>query len=257
MPLNLRPYVKESKTRFYQLMYAKRVPLRLDRGVISISFDDVPMSAYLNAVPLLDAYGLKATFYVAVGLGENQVQSADGNSGEFISPREIKSLHKTGHEIGCHTYSHYPLKEGNAKELLADAKRNVSRLKGVLGDVPVEHFSYPFGHVSLKAKKLLSERYKTMRSSQPGVNQGSVDMRLLRSVSIYNPSFSKEKLMDVIQKTEAARGWLILYTHGVEQEPDNYGCTPEQFEWVLGQCAKSQANVMPVRDAYEFIISQQ
>ena len=253
--LNGRAVLRELKTHFYQLFNARRIPLKIKKGIISITFDDVPQSAVVNAVPVLEKYGLKATFYVAVGLGEDEAVMAQNAADTFVTPDEIKNLHKAGHEIACHTYSHYRLDKGDADGLYADAVKNVSRLKNILGDVAVKHFSYPFGNVDFASKKLLAQQYKSMRSSRPGLNSRVVDMHLLRATSIYNPSFDKEALIEIIRKTEQQRGWLILYTHGVDAQADDYGCTIEQFNWLVEQCVKSSATIMPVGQAYESIMT--
>lgn len=252
--LNPRIILKEFKTSFYQSFVNHRVPIKLDKAIISITFDDVPRSAFKNGVPILDKYGVKATFYIATGLSldiANDRINAEG----YLRPDDILTLNRSGHHIACHTYSHYMLKKGNAEELLLDANKNVETLKGILGPIVIEHFSYPFGQVSFKAKRLLAENYKTMRSSQPGINNSLADMYFLRATSIYNPTFDRQVLSNVIKQAEQTGGWLILYTHGIEQNPDNYSCTLEQFDWVIQECSNSSAEILPVDQAYNKIIA--
>ena len=251
--LNFRTILKEFKTSFYQSFVNHRVPIKLDKAIISITFDDVPRSAFRNGIPILDKYGIKATFYVATGLSLKNINDKKNGDG-YLHPDDIITLNKSGHHIACHTYSHYMLEKGNADELLLDAKKNVETLQGILGPIAIEHFSYPFGQVSFKEKELLAENYKTMRSSQPGINKSLTDMYLLRATSIYDPTFDRQVISNVIRQAEQIGGWLILYTHGVEQNPDNYSCTPEQFDWVLQQCSNSSAEILPVDQAYNKII---
>jgi len=240
------------KTIYYQSFANHRIKINLDKAIISFSFDDVPRSALINGVPLLDKYEIKSSFYVSAGLSEEQ---ANNKETAYLNSDDIISLHNAGHHIACHTYSHYMLKNGNANELAADAKKNVDRLQSMLGSTPIEHFSYPFGQVNLKEKKLLAKSYNTMRSSRPGINKSLADMFLLRAISIYNPHFDTQVLTNVIQKTEQAGGWLVFYTHGVEENPDDFSCTPEQFKWILQACVKSSAEILPVDLAYKKIIA--
>lgn len=252
--LNPRIILKEFKTVFYQSFLNHRVPIKLDKAIISITFDDVPRSAFKNGVPILDKFGVKATFYVATGLSMNAIKEGESSEG-YLHPDDILTLNKSGHHIACHTYSHYMLKNGNAEGLLLDAKKNVATLQDMLGPIGIEHFSYPFGQVNFKEKRLLARYYKTMRSSQPGINKSLTDMYLLRATSIYNPTFDRQALSNVIRQAEHVGGWLILYTHGVEHHPDNYSCTPEQFDWVLQECSNSSAEMLPVDQAYNKIMS--
>jgi len=252
----IRKILQESKTRYLQAFENKKVPVDRDRTIISITFDDVPHSAMTNGVPLLDRFNIKATFYVAIGLARQSTKDLDKGMSEhdsFMTPDEIHELGLRGHDIGCHTYSHYMLSDGTAQEMALDAKRNVQTLCELLDVASIEHFSYPFGQVNFKAKRLLGKSYKSMRSSRPGINQLSVDMYLLRAISVYNDTFDKGYLQHAIDKVENSGGWLIFYTHGVTDNPGAYSCTPEQFSWLLERCASSMAEVLPVSEAYTAI----
>ncbi len=227
----------------------------MQRPIISFTFDDVPRTAIINGQPILERHGIRATFYVAVGLSETN--SIKSDSDDYFTPDDVLQLHSKGHDIACHTYSHYALDDGNANDLALDSAKNIESLGSIIGPDSIEHFSYPFGQVNFKAKKLLSKKYKTMRSSRPGINLGLTDLYLLRATSIYNPSFNKGSIKAVIEKAQRHGGWLIFYTHGVADEPDNYSCTPDQLEWVIQQCKKSDAEILSIADAYIKITSKE
>ncbi len=255
--LNLKAVVREAKTHFYQSFVNHRVPIKLSRAIISFTFDDVPRSAFTNAVPLLDRYGVKATFYVSAGLSDPGDAGYENALDEYLRPDDLVSLKQNNHHIACHTYSHYRLTDGNASKLYQDTQKNINSLQAILGDVPIDHFSYPFGQVNFQEKRLLAQQYKTMRSSRPGLNAGSTDLYLLRATSLYSSNFDRQAIERIIKQAVDLGGWLILYTHGVESSPDAYGCSPEQFEWVLEQCAASGADIQPINHAYQQIMNQQ
>jgi len=256
--LSIKGILQESKTRYLQTFSNKRVSVRMERPIISVTFDDVPRTAMTNGVPILDKFDVKATFYVAMGLSRQNAEDADRSEqgGEsFMGPEDILELSRSGHDISCHTYSHYMLNTGTAQGMALDAQRNVRELCQLLNVASIDHFSYPFGQVNFKAKGLLGKNYKTMRSSRPGVNQVSTDMHLLRAMSIYSATFDKESIKRTIEQAELSGGWLIFYTHGVTDNPDAYSCMPEQFEWLLKQCKSSRAEILPVSEAYTTIAS--
>lgn len=64
------------------------------QGAVSLSFDDGLASQLAIAIPMLDNYGLQATFYV----------NPRDNYQEQLTPWRAAAL--TGHEIGNHTISH-------------------------------------------------------------------------------------------------------------------------------------------------------
>jgi peptidoglycan/xylan/chitin deacetylase (PgdA/CDA1 family) len=223
---------------------------------VSFTFDDVPRSAFINGVPLLDKAGIKATFYVSLGLSAGE-GCADPEGDDYLTLDEIRSLHSQGHHIACHTHSHYRLSTGSVNGLVADAKRNVALLEELLDDTPVRHFSYPFGEVNFRLKHLLSADYDSMRSSRPGINLGAADLNLLRATSIYNPGFSRASMLKVIDRAASQGGWLIFYTHGVDSMPDEHSCTPEQLAWIIEQCMSRDMAILPVSRAYEMVRSNQ
>ena len=252
---DLQYLLRESKTRFLQSFANNRINIQLEKPIISFTFDDVPRTALVNGIPILDQYNIKATYYVAMGL--SCFQSSNNELEAYLDPDDILELHRNGHDIACHTYSHYMLKTGTAKDLAHDADKNVRKLKALLGTTSIEHFSYPFGQVNFKEKKLLANSYKTMRSSRPGINTSKTDMHLLRATSIYNPTFEKNKLIKIIEDAERQRGWLIFYTHGVNNKPDAYSCKTEQLQWVIQQCLASSFRILPISEAYSCIIKSQ
>ncbi|MEJ2608841.1 MAG: polysaccharide deacetylase family protein [Candidatus Thiodiazotropha sp.] len=247
--------VREAKTRFYQTFASKPQRIQLDKAIISFSFDDAPKSAFENGLPILDKHAIKATFYIAAGLtgGDYTEHDKEGNQISFLSNTDIKTLDHEGHHIGCHTYSHYMLNQGTAEQMECDAAKNIQTLKELIGEKPVEHFSYPFGQVSFKAKQLLGKHYKTMRSSRPGINTTDTDLYLLRAISIYHSKFSKPTMQNIINDTLNKGGWLVFYTHGVDDNPGDYDCTAEQLDWVINQSVKSGAHILPIVDAYNLI----
>lgn len=255
---NLKHFAQELKTRYLESFANKRAYIRMDRPIISITFDDAPRTAMTNGVPILNRFDIKATFYVAMGLSASSAEGDRKDEAEektFLTSTDILELRRCGHDIGCHTYSHYILDRGTADSMALDAQRNVRKLCALLDASSIDHFSYPFGQVNFIAKKVLAENYRTMRSSRPGINQGSTDMYLLRAISIYDSTFNKEKIRQVIQKAERSGGWLIFYTHGVTDNPDAHSCTPEQLECLIKQCKLSSAEILTVSEAYTNIVS--
>ena len=155
-----RRVLRQSKTMWMRSAYRKPVHIALDHPVVSLTFDDVPLSAYQLGVPILKEHNVKATFYVALGINSERSQ--------FLGPAEVVDLLKTGHEIGCHTYSHYRLSAGNPRDLALDAKKNREQLGRLLGhNNEPRNFSFPYGEISLGAKDKLRNSYQSLRSSGP------------------------------------------------------------------------------------------
>jgi len=100
----------------------RHLNFKLDRSVISISFDDFPKSVMENALPLLDQYGWKASFYVAAGL-----ENTTNHLGLHFNRNDLLLLQEQGHEIGCHTYNHL-----NITELSELLENDFSSMRGIM-----------------------------------------------------------------------------------------------------------------------------
>jgi peptidoglycan/xylan/chitin deacetylase (PgdA/CDA1 family) len=71
----------------------------INQGFVSLTFDDGYYSAYSGAIPILDAAGIKSTFYVIATLVGDTV---DG----YVTQAQLQALYKNGHEICNHTRTH-------------------------------------------------------------------------------------------------------------------------------------------------------
>jgi peptidoglycan/xylan/chitin deacetylase (PgdA/CDA1 family) len=233
----LSAVLREGKTRWLQSLYSRPVRTVPDTPLVSLSFDDVPLSAFRHGRPVLDRYNVKATFYVCLGMQEES---------RFLGPQEVRTLYLEGHEIGCHTYGHYRLAFGSARGMAADAKRNRDELAKIIDGVPPLSFSYPFGYISDGVKRKLGMHYHTLRSSRPGVNSGISDFNCLSAISLQSPSFSTSLVDFWLDEVSRCRGWLIFFTHGISPEPGRYDLTPHMLEALLTGCLRRGLQILPV-----------
>lgn len=229
----------------YERIFARRIAINLKRPIYTFTFDDVPASAMTNGVPILESVGVLATFYVAGKFGEK------GEGDRFLCLDAVAQLHQSGHHIGCHTYTHYRLSDGSAREMCWDALQNRLVLGETLGGAPIEHFSYPFGRLTLSTKRLLNREYKTLRGNRTGINHGVVDLTFLRSTKLYSKTLDRKHIREIISNNANLSGWLIFYTHGVDAEPTPWDITPEDLRWVVDECVRTRGEILNIRDAYQ------
>jgi peptidoglycan/xylan/chitin deacetylase (PgdA/CDA1 family) len=102
---------------------------------IAITFDDGWVEQYNVAFPLLQKYGMKATFYIL----------SSYTAGErYVSWEQLEALRDAGMEIGSHTRKHANLLAVSAE----DAGYEISGSKSVLEaklDITIESIAYPYG----------------------------------------------------------------------------------------------------------------
>ena len=214
------------------------------RPVASISFDDFPKSAWSLGGQVLARHGVRGTYYTG---GSFCGQSVEGTP--FYDAQDLTELAAAGHEIGCHGFAHQPVSDFSPADLARDAQRNREFLQPFLkGEAPVS-YAYPFGRVSPRGKQCQAPRFSTLRGTHEGINAGRVDLAQLDVISLETRLWDEGRIQDAILRALHDHGWLILYTHGVCDNPGLYGSTPQMLDWALSRLKAARIEVLPVKDA--------
>jgi peptidoglycan/xylan/chitin deacetylase (PgdA/CDA1 family) len=239
-----------SRVRRYTLrqialrMHRKPLHLANAHPLVSFTFDDVAESGARNGAAVLEARGLRGTFFVASGL-----IGREENGKPILSEADVMRLAAHGHEIGCHTHAHASVAALDADALLTDLRRNAARLAALVPGVSLENFAYPFGLVSPAAKPLLAKRFATARSVMKGVNAGRVDAMMLRGVDLIDHLETPASVESWVSAAVEQTGWLIFILHDVDEAPTQFGCRPALLAHAVDAALKAGCQVVPVREA--------
>ncbi len=214
------------------------------RPIVSFTFDDFPESAASAGVPILEQFDAKATFYVAGG-------EVDKWSGHWQGARTktIVQMHRHGHEIACHTFSHVRTTDLDARALADEIERNRSYLLDLDPSMQIENFAYPYGLGSVWRKTQLARTFRSSRGIVPGVNCGTVDLHYLRATPLINQHIDRQGVDRAFDDLVTTNGWLIFYGHDVAAEPSPYGCTPELLRHALDAARRRNVAIMTVAGA--------
>lgn len=226
-----------------RVSHRRPVSLSLTRGIISFSFDDFPASAWRRGGAILEAHGVRGTYYVSMGL-----EGRPWHGGEGFSREDLAALVASGHELGCHTFSHQPCWRLSDAELDEDLDLNARHCRFAVGDRPFTTFAYPFGLANARAKRLVAGRFAAVRHIRKGINAGAVDLAELRANEI-NAGTPVQVLTRLIDRCRDRNGWLLLFTHDVSETPSPWGCTPALFAQLVGWAVASGCGVLPVGGA--------
>lgn len=240
----LRSALARLKAVTLEHVASRPITTGLRAPAVSLTFDDVPQSAVRNGVPILLDHHADATFYVASGLG-----SDDGGLAAF----DLETLNRHGFDIACHTYSHYSLDQGTTEGLALDAERNRVAFEE-RGLRPARDFSYPFGEVTASAKRVIGRSYATARSVYPGVNGQGSDLLLLRANTLFSSTVNWEAVRRLLGEAAERTGWVIFYTHGVDDNADVRGCTPDDLDRFLIECERAGLGPRSVRSVGEELL---
>lgn len=238
-------FIDKMRRRAGRYLDVRPVTIRPPRGVLSLSFDDIPRSAWTEAGPILAQHGIKATYYVCGGLSGGR--NLDLPQFEV---EDLQALHAAGHEVGCHTYGHVSTLGLSPAELEADLGRNAAWVAERLDGHEMRTFAYPFGDCTLRAKPVIDRRFLCGRGVRDGINGGRADRNLLQAIGLESrrlPGYDLEKL---VRDTADVHGWLIAYGHDVSDSPTPYGCRPEDIDRLIGLAKAAGLEILPVGAAW-------
>jgi peptidoglycan/xylan/chitin deacetylase (PgdA/CDA1 family) len=148
----------------------------LPRQPIAITFDDGWVEQYSVAFPLLQKYGMKATFYIL---------SSYTTGGRYVTWEQLEEMRDAGMEIGSHTRKHANLIEVGAE----DAGYEISGSKSVLEeklDITVESIAYPYGLYSGNTITLTQQAgYRAAVALGTSVQHSQANLYVLRRFEIH------------------------------------------------------------------------
>ena len=230
--------------KFASSRSARQVVSQLRAPVASISFDDIPHSAARIGAPILEAAGLRGTYYIC---GGHCGQTFEGRPQHELT--DLVMLRQSGHELACHTFGHPNVVVLDDTARRDDARANSEFMTGQIGTPPPSSFAYPFGRVSGAAKAFYSQHFTSCRGVYAGVNSGIMDFSELRAVGIESRNHDMGRVRAYIDEAKANNGWLIFFTHDIDNVPTQHGCRPHDLEDVIQALNDANIATMPVRDA--------
>ena len=241
----MKAFIDKMRRRAGRYLDVQPVPVTPARGIFSLSFDDIPTTAWTEAGPILAEHGVLATYYVCGGL-------SGGTNLDLpqFETEHLQALHAAGHEVGCHTYEHASVLSLSPAALSSSLDRNAAWVGERLDGHVMTSFAYPFGDCGLRAKRVVADRFDFGRGVRDGINVGRADRGLLQAIGLESRRLPGYDLEAMMQQTAASNGWLIAYGHDVMDGPTPYGCTPDDLDRVIRLAKAAGLDILPVEAAW-------
>lgn len=212
--------------------------------MVSFTFDDAPDSAAGDGAELLEKHNGRGTFYLAGSLID---QPSDYWHG--LSNDAIVRLHRAGHEIACHTFSHRCSANLDEAAMAREIERNRCYFRGIDSSITLENFAYPYGIASVWRKPQLTKAFRSARGILPGINSDVIDLQFLRASPLVDCEIDKAGVDRYFDEAVASGGWLIFYGHDVAKAPSPYGCTPDLMRHALEAAQRRHMPIVTVAEA--------
>ena len=217
--------------------------VRLDRGAVSLCFDDFPRSAWTDGGPILQRAGARATYYVA-----GRFCGGDRDGVPFYEAADIPAIAAAGHEIGCHTFDHLSTLEVDADTYLASVRRNATFVSDLVPGYEMTSHALPYGDVRLAHRRALGRVFGGVRGVRAPDQTRRIDRAMLRAAGIEQRLASTIDWPRLLEMTARDRGWLIVFTHGISDRPTSFDTRPEDLEGFLAAAAAQGLELAPVGD---------
>jgi peptidoglycan/xylan/chitin deacetylase (PgdA/CDA1 family) len=241
--MSMRSLLGRIRRKSLELANKRTVSLGSCGPIVSFTFDDFPRSALLTGGAILERFGAHGTYYVTPSL-----MNTTGELGELFRENDLTELMQNGHEVGSHTFSHSSCRSLSVVDFLQEVRKSVQTIQEMTGRRP-ENFAYPFGHVTVGAKKALENELTSARGIFPGLNGPEIDLNLLRANSLYGNMQHAAKVKKLVLENKERKGWLIFYTHDVRPNPSEYGSEPALLEWAVSCARESGARILTIQEA--------
>jgi peptidoglycan/xylan/chitin deacetylase (PgdA/CDA1 family) len=228
---------------------------------ISLTFDDARFSQVEGGTALLDAFGVKATFYVVPSWVEQRLEG-------------WKKATASGHEIGNHSLKHpctgnFAWARSNALENytieqmrneLAEANKAIEKLLGVKPEV----FAYPCGQQFVgrgkDTKSYVPVVAEMFLSGRGWLDEGPNDPAfcdLAQITGMESDGKTFEQILPLLEQAKKNHQWLVLAGHEMGEEGNQ--TTRLSMLKKLMEYAKDPANgiwIAPVGTVAKYIQSQ-
>ena len=212
MPVSVRKKLMPSNKPFKWPAEAK--------AAVSLTYDDGIRSQFENALPQLDKYGIKGTFFPSTwGLSSPE------------NAQIWRQIAATGHEIGCHTLHHpcsdafdfvkkgYSLQEYDLDRMEKELGENMDLIRGFGYKEKDLVFAYPCGQTAVGPKLDISyiPLIEKLFMAGRGIKSGyAIPGRIhMHEVSCFGVEEDGQGLINLVKEAERTGSWAVILFHGV------------------------------------------
>jgi peptidoglycan-N-acetylglucosamine deacetylase len=209
------------------------------RAGVSLSFDDARVSQLDRGIPILDRFGVRATFYVSLRLMEQHL-------------KQWRAAAAGGHEIGNHTLNHpcsgnfsfireHRLEDYTLERMEQELLEANDRIEAQLGVRP-RTFAYPCGQSYVGRGEgqrsyvpLVAKHFEVGRGFRYEVAAHPLrcDMAMMPAIDLDRLGW--EEVKSWLQTAAAERRWLIFAGHDIH-ETSRQGVRPQVLERLCAWC---------------------
>jgi peptidoglycan/xylan/chitin deacetylase (PgdA/CDA1 family) len=188
-------------------------------AAVSLTFDDAYPGQIEKAIPILDAKGLRATFFV----------HTDNVKSSWVSNWDAwRAAAANGHEVGSHTKSHLMLTQvRHTRQLRNEIVGSADLIAQQMGGVRPISFAYPFSDFNDSVQRQVRNAYLLDRA----------DCRMWGG-----EGFDADSGIRTIEQAVKKKSWFYCMMHGVD-EASFRPITSKAFAGIVAYLAQHQDSI--------------
>jgi peptidoglycan/xylan/chitin deacetylase (PgdA/CDA1 family) len=224
-------------------------PTGFSRGMVSLTFDDGWRSQYTNGLPLLNQFGMNATFYLLTSTVDYP---------DYMTVAQMQALQSSGNEIAAHTVTHPDLTTLTAAAVDQELKDCQTSLRGWMGSGVAKNFATPYGSYNPAVVSQISTYYRSHRTVDEGYNsKDNFDIYHIKVQNILNTT-TPDQVGAWVDQAVKDHTWLVLVYHEVDTglADPTYSVTPANFSTELNLIKAKGVAVHTVDKALDEVQSQ-
>ncbi|MEV7635880.1 polysaccharide deacetylase family protein [Pseudarthrobacter enclensis] len=175
--------------------------------MVSVTFDDGWTSQYDNALPILNKYGIPATWYIISG--------SVNDAPPYMTKDQIQAFANRGDQIASHTVTHADLTTLTPAQVTTELSQSQTTLRQQFGASAAVDFATPYGASNATTTAEAKKYYATQRNTDEGFNSrtGFDPYNLL--VQNVVSTTTTETVQGWINEAKTNGTWLILVYHEI------------------------------------------
>jgi len=228
---------------------APYTPAQLNRGLVSLTFDDGWRSIYTNGLPALKKYNFLSTQYLLT----DTIDYPD-----YMTVAMMQAFKDQGSEIASHTVDHDHLTQLSATALTTELTASQNTLRSWFGATTAKNFATPYGEYNQTVITEIQKYYRSHRSTDVGFNsKDNFDIYNIKVQNITNTT-TPAQVQAWVNQANLEKTWLVLVYHEVSNTPEDstYAVTPTNLDAELSGIKQSGISVQTVDSALDEILAQ-
>ncbi|MBM3279581.1 MAG: polysaccharide deacetylase family protein [Candidatus Handelsmanbacteria bacterium] len=188
-------------------------------AALSLTFDDAYPSHTAVAMPLLEAFGFRGTFYLIVDRLFQRGKYEDLPSAPLADWQEG---FRRGHEMGSHTWTHVGLDTISALQMQEELRAAHQVLEGLFPGAPVTSLAYPFSRADTAVMQEAARYYLTGRlgpppAGEPPYNDPATDQLIGLKAFFLCTGETPQSWNQAADQTLRGGGWLVEALHPIDE----------------------------------------